>query len=164
MTKFIKDLQDARSFLEGYYIEAGELSGDALQNLDDHIMDQISGPRCYEKELVDTLENLMNQHKDLQTAITITLDSLHEIEFKALAKFVLDNKELFNRKTSDKEIQAYEDGDDEYGDIVFWAERQLEAADDAYDICEESGEVPSEWFEEEVAVLRRLIDENRRGA
>ena len=34
-------------------------------------------------------------------------------------------EELFVRKLSDEDIEAYESGEDEYGDIVDWAERQL---------------------------------------
>lgn len=152
MTRFIKDLQDAIRFLDGYYIEAGELSGDDLQNLDDHIMDQVSGPRGYDELVVTILTTLLNQNKDLQIAIKHTVDNLYELEFCESAKYIIQNPDLFER-----------DGDDEYGDIVFWAERQLEVADEVFDICEESGEIPAEWFEEEVAVLRNLIEKYYRG-
>lgn len=158
MTKFINDLQDARRFLEGYYLEAGELAGSELDDLENHIMDQLMNARGYDEDLKLLLERFITVPDDLQTAIQYTLDNLHEAEFKALASWIIDNPTRFRRKLTRKDIKAYESGDDEYGDIVNWAERQLEASEDAFEICEESGEVLAEWYEEEVAVLEGLID------
>ena len=78
----------------------------------------------------------------------------YEDKFRSLANFILDNEELFVRKLSDEDIEAYESGEDEYGDIVDWADRQL--AVDVEDIDEDA----DEWYEEEYNTLKVLLKDN----
>ena len=76
--------------------------------------------------------------------------------FEDLAEWIIMNEELFVRKLSDEDIEAYECGDDDFGDIVLWAERQLDMVDNLDDIDEDE----EDWCAEECHLLERLIKEN----
>ena len=76
--------------------------------------------------------------------------------FEDLAEWIIMNEELFIRKLSDEDIEAYENGDDDFGDIVLWAERQLDMLDNFDDF----GEDEEDWCAEEHHLLERLIKEN----
>lgn len=81
-------------------------------------------------------------------------DALYEFKFTSLADFIIYHEELFVRKLSDEDIEAYDCGEDEYGDIVNWAERQL-----AVDV-EDTGEDVETWYEEEYNTLKTLVKVN----
>ena len=81
-------------------------------------------------------------------------DASYEDKFKSLANFIIDYQELFVRKLSDEHIDAYNSGEDEYGDVVDWAERQLSV--DVEDIDEDA----DVWYEEEYNLLWTLLKEN----
>jgi len=82
------------------------------------------------------------------------MQSMREL-FEDLAEWIIMNEELFVRKLSDEDIEAYKNGDDDFGDIVLWAERQLDMLDN-FDV----GEDEEDWCAEEYHLLERLIKEN----
>ena len=86
----------------------------------------------------------------------------NEEKFYELANEITSNPEGYVRKLSDKDIEAYENGDDEFGDIVLWAERQLNMCEEVDTLIEGSGETREEWFAFEVECLESLIHQNRK--
>ena len=75
-------------------------------------------------------------------------------KFYNLANEITSNPEAYVRKLSDEDIEAYENGDDDFGDIVLWAERQLQSAKHPSLI----DETEEEWFGYELEVLESLVD------
>lgn len=76
--------------------------------------------------------------------------------FTALAEEIQDNPSGYVRKLSRKDIKAYDEGDDEFGDIVNWAERQLESASNVEELL--GGETREDWFEAEYNILLELSE------
>ena len=83
-------------------------------------------------------------------------------KFYELANEIISNPEAYVRKLSDKDIEAYDNGDDAYGDIVLWAERQFDMSEIVYDLIKDSDETEEEWFAYEVECLESLIYQNRK--
>lgn len=80
----------------------------------------------------------------------------YETLFLELAEEIQDNPSGYVRKLSRKDIKAYDEGDDEFGDIVNWAERQLEAASNVEELL--GGETREDWFEAEYNILLELSE------
>lgn len=89
------------------------------------------------------------------------LNKTNEERFFELANEISANPDWFKRKLSKKDLRAYDNGDDPFGDIVNWAERQLEMCEDVDDLIEDSNETRDEWFGYELYVLEMLVKENR---
>ena len=86
----------------------------------------------------------------------------NEEKFYEVANEIISNPDKYVRKLSDKDIEAYDNGDDDFGDIVLWAERQLDMCEDVADLIKGSGETREEWFAYEVECLESLIHQNRK--
>lgn len=140
---FGMDLDKAREFVK--FVAQALLIANTIEFDDDYyaVVDAIADASTL-WELWEIIEDnfLAGQHAS------------YEDKFRSLANFILDNEELFVRKLSDEDIEAYETGEDEYGDIVDWAERQL-----AVDV-EEIDEDVDEWYEEEYNILKVLLKDN----
>lgn len=80
----------------------------------------------------------------------------YETLFLELAEKVSNNPKNYVRKLSRKDIRAYENGDDEYGDVVNWAERQLDSARNVEELLD--GESREDWFEAEYDLLLELSE------
>lgn len=85
-------------------------------------------------------------------------------KFYNLANEITSNPEGYVRKLSDEDIEAYENGDDDFGDIVLWAERQLDMSENVDDLIKDSDETEEEWFGYEVECLELLIQQNKKEA
>lgn len=81
----------------------------------------------------------------------------YETLFLELARKVSNNPTNYVRKLSRKDIIAYEIGVDEFGDIVNWAERQLDSARYVEEWLSD-GESREDWFEAEYDLLLELSE------
>lgn len=139
---FGMDLDKTREFLK--FVAQALLIANTIEYDDDYyaVVDAIADASTL-WELWEIIEDnfLAGQHAS------------YEDKFRSLANFIIDHEELFVRKLSDEDIEAYETGEDEYGDIVNWAERQLEVD------VEDTGEDVEEWYEEEYNLLKVLLKE-----
>lgn len=78
-------------------------------------------------------------------------------KFYKLAFEIVSNPSKFIRKTSTYHVKRYESGIDDYGDIVNWASRQLEAAKSAKYLAKNSGISVRVWFKYEAEILEMLM-------
>ena len=86
----------------------------------------------------------------------------NEKKFYELAHEIIEHPDNYVRKLSDKDIEAYDNGDDAFGDIVLWVKRQLDMCEYLDDLIEDSEETKEEWFAYEVECLELLIYQNRK--